>query len=177
HRLFSFISQNWRQAARQLPGHPRIKSGDRIDLGHHHQNRPHRALRTRYWPIPQRHCRLGRRDGRNQYQTRRIPRRVELHYLAKGLSPRLRGYFLTTPKYCNIERLRGTRTPPSEVSVDFETNWTQQVSGAQARCTILGVRCLIDRAPTCCMTARASLRRISRTRSTSGWPKASRPHK
>src|SRR5207247_6350851 len=46
----------------------------------------------------QRHCRLGRRDGRNQYQTRRIPRRVELHYLAEGLSPKLRVYFLTSPK-------------------------------------------------------------------------------
>src|SRR5882762_1348645 len=80
-----------RQAARQLPGHRRI------DLGHHHQNRPHRALRTRHWPIPQRHCRLGRRDGGNQYQTRRIPRRVELHYLAEGLFPRLRVYFLTSP--------------------------------------------------------------------------------
>src|SRR5207245_1436579 len=48
HRLFSFISQNWRvllhqpelarQAARQLP------RDRRADLGHHHQNRPHRAL-------------------------------------------------------------------------------------------------------------------------------------
>jgi elongation factor P hydroxylase len=40
---------------------------------------------TEQQPIPQRHCRLGRRDGRNQYQTRRIPRRVELHYLAECL--------------------------------------------------------------------------------------------
>ena len=69
-----------RQAARQLPGHRRI------DLGHHHQNRPHRALRTRHWPISQRHCRLGRRDGRHQHPTRRVPRRVELYYLAVSLS-------------------------------------------------------------------------------------------
>src|ERR1700674_2098709 len=44
HRLFSFISQNWRQATRQLSGDPRIKSEDRADLGHHHQNQPHCAL-------------------------------------------------------------------------------------------------------------------------------------
>src|SRR6266478_1627517 len=33
-----------RQATRQLSGDPRIKSGDRADLGHYHQNRPHCAL-------------------------------------------------------------------------------------------------------------------------------------
>ena len=38
HRLFSFISQNWRAQPRQL------SSDCRADLGHHHQNRPHRAL-------------------------------------------------------------------------------------------------------------------------------------
>ena len=43
-----------------------------------------------------------------------------------------------------------------------------QLSGAQALCTIAGVRCLIDGAPTCCMAARVSLRMISRTRSTPG---------
>jgi hypothetical protein len=37
-----------------------------------------------------------------------------------------------------------------------------------ARRTIIGVRCLIDGAPTCCITARVSMRRISRTRSTPG---------
>ena len=44
HRLFSFISQNWRAKSRQLSGDPRIKSEDRADLGHYHQNRPHGAL-------------------------------------------------------------------------------------------------------------------------------------
>jgi len=38
--------------------------------------------------------------------------------------------------------------------------------GDQARRTKSRVRCLIDGTPTCCMAARASLRRISRTRST-----------
>jgi Rhodopirellula transposase DDE domain len=93
HRLFSFISQNWR--AKPLVSYRVIV--ELIDLGDHHQNRSHRALRTRYWPIPQRHCRFRRRDGRHQHQTRRIPRRVELHYLAEGLSARLRVYFLTSP--------------------------------------------------------------------------------
>jgi Rhodopirellula transposase DDE domain len=69
-----------RQAARRLPGHRRI------DLGDHHQNRPHRALRTGHWPIPQRHCRLRGRDGSHQHQTRRVPRRVELHHLTKHSS-------------------------------------------------------------------------------------------
>jgi hypothetical protein len=53
HRLFSFISQNWRAqplvSYRVIPGSsPR----DRADLRHHHQNRPHGALRTRYCSIP-----------------------------------------------------------------------------------------------------------------------------
>src|SRR5205823_2376707 len=40
------------QATRQL-------SRDcRADLGYDHQNRSHRALRTRHWPILQRHCRI-----------------------------------------------------------------------------------------------------------------------
>ena len=39
---------------------------------------------------------------------------------------------------------------------------------AHTFCTIAGVRCLIDGAPTCCMAARVSWRRISRTRSTPG---------
>ena len=43
HRLFSFISQNWR--ARPLVSYRTIV---RADLGHHHQNRPHRALSTRH---------------------------------------------------------------------------------------------------------------------------------
>ena len=47
HRLFSFISQNWRaQPSGQLSGNRRA------DLGHDHQNRPRRALPTRHWPIP-----------------------------------------------------------------------------------------------------------------------------
>jgi DDE family transposase len=48
HRLFSLHQPELaRQAARQLPGYRRI------DFGDHHQNRPHRALRTGHWPIPQ----------------------------------------------------------------------------------------------------------------------------
>ena len=80
-----------RQAARQLPGYRRI------DFGDHHQNRPHRALRTGHWPIPQGHCRLGCRDGRHQHQTRRVPRRVELHHLTKYSSAKSRAYFVTCP--------------------------------------------------------------------------------
>jgi len=33
HRLFSFISQNWRASARQLPGHRRIDLGDTTKTG------------------------------------------------------------------------------------------------------------------------------------------------
>src|SRR5205085_9656183 len=65
---------------------------------YYHQNRPHCALRTRHWPIPQRHCGLRRRDGRSQHQTRRVPRRVELHHLTRSASPKSRAYLVTGPK-------------------------------------------------------------------------------
>src|SRR5438132_1633447 len=81
-----------RQAARQLQGHRRI------DLGHHNQNRPHRALRTRHQPISQRHCRIGCRHGRHQHQTRRVPWRLELHNLSKRSSPQSRVNLVTDPK-------------------------------------------------------------------------------
>ena len=64
HRLFSFISQNWR--ARPLVSYR--------DLGNHHKNRSHRALRTRHRPIPQRYCCIGCGHGRHQHQTCRVPR-------------------------------------------------------------------------------------------------------
>src|SRR2546430_2658359 len=50
-----------------------------------------------HWPIPQRHCRVRRRDRRPQHQTGRVPRRVELHHLTEYLSAKLRVYFLTSP--------------------------------------------------------------------------------
>jgi hypothetical protein len=78
------------QATRQLSGHRRA------DLSHHYQNWPHRALRTRPRPISQRHRRLGRRDGRHQHRTRRVPRRVELHHLTEYLSSESLVYFLTS---------------------------------------------------------------------------------
>jgi len=56
-----------RQTTRQLSRHRRA------DLGHHHQNRPHRALPTRHRPISQRHCRIGCRDDRHHIQ------RAEFH--------------------------------------------------------------------------------------------------
>jgi hypothetical protein len=54
-------------------------------------------MRTRHWAIPQRHCRLGCRDGRHQHQTRRVLRRVELHHLTKHSSAKSRAYFVTYP--------------------------------------------------------------------------------
>ena len=42
---------------------------------------------------------------------------------------------------------------------------------AQTRRTIAGVSALSDGAPSCCIAARVSARRISSTRSTPGWPK------
>src|SRR5216684_3227824 len=86
----------------------------RADLGYHHQNRPHRALRTRHWPIPQRHCRLRRRNGRHQHQTRRIPRRVELHHLTEYLPAKLRVYFVTNPKLEKLEALLALAAPTDE---------------------------------------------------------------
>jgi Group II intron, maturase-specific domain len=81
-----------RQATRQL-------SGDRrADLGHYHQNRSHRALRTRHRPIAQRYCSIRHRDGCHQPQTCRVPRRMELHHLAKRSSSKSRVDLVTAPK-------------------------------------------------------------------------------
>src|SRR6516164_11055324 len=55
------------ELARQITR--RLSCDRRADLGYHHQDRPHRALRTRHQAIPQRYCRIGRRDGRHQTQT------------------------------------------------------------------------------------------------------------
>jgi transposase len=93
HRLLLHQPELARQATRQL-------SGDcRVDLGHHHSNRPHCALRTRHRPIPQRHCRIGCRDGRHPHQTCRVPWRVELHYLSKPSSPKSRVNLVTGPNW------------------------------------------------------------------------------
>src|SRR5712672_440011 len=93
HRLFSFISQNWRAK-------PLISYRVIVDLISATTTKTGLTVRCELdtGQYPSWHCRLGRRDGRDQYQTRRIPRRVELHYLAEGLFPRLRVYFLTSPK-------------------------------------------------------------------------------
>src|ERR1700739_4677433 len=81
-----------RQTTRQL------SRDRRADLGHHHQNRPYRALPTRHRPISQRHCRIRCRDGHDQHPARRVPRRVELHHLTKSSSPKSRVYLVTGPK-------------------------------------------------------------------------------
>jgi hypothetical protein len=76
HRLFSYISQNWR-ATRQLSRYRRL------DRRHHDQDRPHRAMRNRPKPLPEgRHC-LRRRDGCPQHHPRRFPCRMELHHCAQ----------------------------------------------------------------------------------------------
>jgi hypothetical protein len=62
----------------------------------------------------------------------------------------------------------GSLQPAPLLQSPAEDEVLSQLSGAQALCTIAGVRCLIDGAPTCCMAARVSLRMISRTRSTPG---------
>jgi len=75
HRLFSFISQNWR--AKPLVSYRVI-----VELISATTTKTGLTVRCELdtGQYPQRHCRLRRRDGHNQYQTRPIPRRVELHY-------------------------------------------------------------------------------------------------
>ena len=74
HRLFSFISQNWR--AKPLVSYRVI-----VDLicATTTDDRPEGALRTRYQCLSEGHHCLRRRDGCHQYHPRRVPRRMELH--------------------------------------------------------------------------------------------------
>jgi len=88
HRLFSFISQNWRPkplvSYRVIPG-----SSPRTELISATTTKTGLTVRCELdtGQYPQRHCRFRRRDGRHQHQTRRVPRRVELHHLTKSSSP------------------------------------------------------------------------------------------
>ena len=88
HRLFSFISQNWRAkplvSYRVIPG-----SSPRTELISATTTKTGLTVRCELdtGQYPQRHCRFRRRDGRHQHQTRRVPRRVELHHLTKSSSP------------------------------------------------------------------------------------------
>ena len=75
HRLFAYISQNWRgKPLRQPSGH------HPADRRHHDQDRPHRHLRHRRQPLSQGHQGLRCRDGRHQHRTPHVPRRLELHH-------------------------------------------------------------------------------------------------
>ncbi len=77
HRLFSFITMNWR--AKPLVSYQVI-----IDLigSHHDQDRPEGDRRTRRQPVSQRHRRLGRTTGRHKHRPGRFSRPMELHYQA-----------------------------------------------------------------------------------------------
>jgi hypothetical protein len=59
HRLFSFITQNWRQAARQLPDHRPTHRG------HYDQHRPQSSLRDRTGHLSDRHRGFRRRNRRS----------------------------------------------------------------------------------------------------------------
>ena len=56
--------------------------GCRVDRRHHDQNRPHGPLRIGHQRLCQRHQSQRRRNGYPQYQRRRVPSGMELHYLA-----------------------------------------------------------------------------------------------
>ena len=75
HRLFAFITQNWR-------GKPLLPCRDRaIDRRHHDQGRARRPLLSRRQQLPESHQGLRRRNGPDQHRVRRLPRRMELHNL------------------------------------------------------------------------------------------------
>ena len=76
HRLFAFITQNWRgkplvshQVIVQLIGATTTKTGLTV------------ACELDAEPLSQGHQGLRCRDGRAQHRARRVPRRVELHHL------------------------------------------------------------------------------------------------
>src|SRR6201988_2680273 len=76
HRLFSFISQNWRAK-------PLISYRVIVELISATTTKTGLTVRCELdtGQYPSGICRLGCRVGRHQHQTRRVPRRVELHYL------------------------------------------------------------------------------------------------
>ena len=80
HRLFSFITMNWR--AKPLVSYRVI-----VDLigATTTRHRPDGALRTRHQPLSQGHRRLRPGDGRPQHHPRRLPRRMELHHPASSI--------------------------------------------------------------------------------------------
>ncbi len=81
HRLFSFITQLARQAARQPSGHRPT------DRRHDDQDRSDGALRTRPQHLSGRHQGLRCRNARHQHLTPRLPRRMELHHLPATADP------------------------------------------------------------------------------------------
>ena len=84
HRLFSFISQNWRAkplvSYRVIPG-----SSPRTELISATTTKTGLTVRCELdtGQYPQRHCRIGCRHGRHQHQTCSVPPRVELHHLSQ----------------------------------------------------------------------------------------------
>jgi len=81
HRLFAYISQNWR--GKPLVSHQVIVqlSHRPVDWCHDDPDGPDRPLRDRCQPLSQGHQGHCRRDGRPRHRTRPVPRRVELHHL------------------------------------------------------------------------------------------------
>jgi Rhodopirellula transposase DDE domain len=96
HRLFSFISQNWR--AKPLVSYRVI-----VELISATTTKTGLTVRCQLdtGQYPSGHCRIGCRDGRHQHPARRVPRRVELHHLTRSSSPKSRVYLVTGPKARN----------------------------------------------------------------------------
>ncbi len=93
HRMFSFITMNWRGRPLTTPAHHH-----RADLGHHHHDRAHHPGRLRPQLVSE-----GRQDhrqaaGRGPARTPRVPRRVELHHqrsIKRGVSPNPRNSLMS----------------------------------------------------------------------------------
>ena len=93
HRLFSFISQNWR--AKPLVSYRVI-----VELISATTTKTGLTVRCELdtGQYPSGIVVSDARDGRHQHQTRRVPRRVELHHLSKQSSPKSRVNLVTSPK-------------------------------------------------------------------------------
>ena len=88
HRMFSFITMNWRGRPLTTPAHHH-----RAHLRHRHHHRAHHPSRLRPELVPHRRQDHRRRTRRRTPPPPRLPRRMELHHhraTRPGVSPNLR---------------------------------------------------------------------------------------
>ena len=107
HRLFCYITQNWR-------GHPLTPCDRRRpDCRDHDHDRADRGLRPRPAPLRQGDQGQRRRDGTPQRPRRRIPPGVELHHRPTRRSSNMKCFFLRVSPGRPERALTKVRAAPS----------------------------------------------------------------